>query len=99
MLCLVRREAMFQVPLIPFVPAAGAVVNGLIGSRWFSRRVVAVGACATLAISLALSVWSVVAISAGSTEPRVHDVVFGDWIRAIPLETEGGHKFIYVCGQ
>lgn len=87
---------MLQVPLIPFVPAAGAVVIGLIGSRWFGRRVVAVVACATLVIALALSVWSLVAISAGSTEPRVHDVVLGDWIPAIPLETAAGIEMFTV---
>ena len=87
---------MFQVPLIPFVPATGAVINGLIGSRWFSRRVVAVVACAASAIALALSVWSLVTIFAGTTEPRVHDVVLGDWIPAIPLETAAGIEMFTV---
>ena len=81
---------MVNISLIPCLPAAGAIINALIGTRWFSRQVSAGIACATMGAALALSAWSLVAITAQPVDARVHDVVLGDWIPSIPLQTVTG---------
>ena len=73
--------------LIPLVPAAGAVLNGLLGIRWFGRALAGALACAALAVALGLSIWAFVGLLALPPDARVHDVVLGAWIPAIPLET------------
>jgi NADH-quinone oxidoreductase subunit L len=72
------------------LPAAGALVNGLFGIRWFSRGAAAIVACASMAGALALSIWAFAGLLALPPENRIHDVVLGDWIPAIPLETATG---------
>ena len=73
--------------LIPLVPAAGAALNGLLGIRWFGRRLAGALACAAVAVALCLSIWAFVGLVALPPDARVHDVVLGAWIPAIPLET------------
>jgi len=73
--------------LIPLVPAAGAALNGLLGIRWFGRRLAGALACAAVAVALGLSIWAFVGLVALPPDARVHDVVLGAWIPAIPLET------------
>ena len=87
---------MVNIPLIPSLPVAGAIINALIGTRWFSRRVSAAIACATMGAAFALSAWSLVAITAQPVDARVHDVVLGDWIPSIPLQTVTGIQMFAV---
>src|SRR5262245_27233560 len=87
---------MVNISFIPCIPAAGALVNALVGPRWFSRQVSAAVACATMGAALVLSVWSLVAITALPVDARVHDVVLGDWIPSIPLQTAAGIEMFIV---
>src|SRR5512140_1603163 len=76
--------------LIPLVPGIGALVNGVAGIRFFSRKVAGLVACTTMAIALGLALvafWQLLGLPA---ESRVHDVVIGPWIPAIPLATSHG---------
>jgi NADH-quinone oxidoreductase subunit L len=73
--------------LIPLVPAAGAALNGLLGIRWFGRALAGALACAAVAVALGLSIWAFVGLVALPPDARVHEVVLGAWIPAIPLET------------
>lgn len=82
--------------LIPFVVAVGALVNGFIGRRWFSRQVAVVIASTMMVVAFALSVWSLVAITLLSSGPPVHDVTLGDWIPSIPLQTATGIEMFSV---
>ena len=76
--------------LIPLLPAAGAAINGLAGIRFFSRTVAGLVACATMAGSLALSIWAFVGLLGLPSDARAHDVVIAQWIPAMPLERAGG---------
>jgi NADH-quinone oxidoreductase subunit L len=76
--------------LIPLLPAAGALINGLFGIRWFSRAASGIAACVSMAAALALSIWSFAGLLSLPADARVHDVVLAAWIPAIPLETAGG---------
>src|SRR4029079_9499239 len=87
---------MVNIPLIPSLPVAGAIINALLGTRWFSRRVSAAIACATMGAAFALSAWSLVAITAQPVDARVHDVVLGDGIPSIPLQTVTGIQMFAV---
>jgi NADH-quinone oxidoreductase subunit L len=76
--------------LIPLLPAAGALVNGVVGIRFFSRTVSGLLACATMAGALGLSVWAFVGLLGLPADARAHDVVIAQWIPAISLETAHG---------
>jgi NADH-quinone oxidoreductase subunit L len=93
---MMRWYAMRAIALIPFVPAAGAAINALIGARWFGRRAIAAVGCATMGIAFVLSAWSLAAIVSLPSDARVHDAVFGDWIPAIPLQTATGIEMFTV---
>ena len=76
--------------LIPLLPAIGAVINGLIGVRSFSRKTA--GAVAILMMTAALGVslvafWQLLGLPA---DARAYDVNIADWIPAIPLQTHDG---------
>src|SRR6187401_3380044 len=76
--------------LIPLLPAAGAAVNGLIGIRWFSRRMAGLLACATMVGALGLSLNAFWELLAMPSEARDHVVTLGHWIPPIPLATAEG---------
>ena len=76
--------------LIPLLPAAGALLNGVVGIRFFSRTVSGLLACATMAGALGLSVWAFVGLLGLPADARAHDVVIAQWIPAISLETAHG---------
>jgi NADH-quinone oxidoreductase subunit L len=76
--------------LIPLLPAAGALVNGLFGIRWFSRTVAGLVACATMAGSLVLSIVAFAGLLRLPADARAFDVVVAEWIPAIPLDTVSG---------
>jgi NADH-quinone oxidoreductase subunit L len=72
------------------LPAAGALLNGLVGIRLFSRAVSAAVACATMAGALILSIWAFFELLGLPADARAHEVVLASWIPRIPLETAHG---------
>jgi len=76
--------------LIPLLPGVGAAVNGLVGIRFFSKRVTALVACLTMGLALALSIAAFAQLLALPSESRVHDVVVARWITGLPLATSHG---------
>ncbi len=76
--------------LIPLLPALGALVNGVVGIRYFGKRVSGLVACSTMAASLGLSInafWGLVSAMPGTTE---HQVTVAPWLSAIPLQLANG---------
>jgi len=76
--------------LIPLLPGLGALINGVIGIRSFSRKAAGVVACTMMGAALALSLvafWELLGLPA---EARAYDVNVAQWIPRIPLETHGG---------
>src|SRR6266516_3139630 len=51
-----RYVSMNYIWLIPLLPGIGAAINGLVGIRFFSRRVAGVVACAMMTAALGISV-------------------------------------------
>ena len=76
--------------LIPLLPLAGAVINGLIGIRSFSRRVAGVVACTMMVGALGLSLLAFWQLLELPQDARAYDVVLGPWIPNIPLATRTG---------
>ena len=71
--------------LIPLLPGIGAAINGLVGIRFFSRRVSGVVACAMMTAALGISVvafWQLLHSIRGA-----FDYVVATWIPRIPLAT------------
>ncbi len=76
--------------LIPLLPGLGALVNGVAGIRFFSKRTSGLVACSTMAVSLLLSLnafWELLTAPAGVTE---HQVKVAQWLSAIPLQLANG---------
>ena len=82
--------------LLPLLPATGAAINGLIGMRSFGRRSVGTIAGATILFALMLSISILSKLIALPADARVHNVVLGDWIPAIPSETSTGIQMFVV---
>src|SRR6187397_830267 len=77
---------------IPLLPGLGALVNGLVGTRAFSKRTASTLACATMGAALVLSVlafWQLVNLP---PEARSHDVVLAQWIPSIPSIGSSGAR-------
>jgi NADH-quinone oxidoreductase subunit L len=76
--------------LIPLLPGIGAAINGLIGIRWFSRKVAGAVACTTMLLALGLSLvafWQLLGLPA---DARAFDVTVAQWIPSIPLQMGNG---------
>ncbi len=76
--------------LIPLLPGLGAAINGIIGIRFFSKRVSSLLACTTMAVALLLSLnafWQLLGLP---PEAREHDVRLFAWITAMPLQLADG---------
>ena len=76
--------------LIPLLPAIGAVINGLIGIRSFSRKTAGGVAILMMAAALGVSLlafWQLLGLPA---DARAYNVNIADWIPAIPLQTHSG---------
>jgi NADH-quinone oxidoreductase subunit L len=78
---------MASIWLIPLLPGAGAALNGLLGIRWFSRRVSGALACAAIGAAFVMSVAAFVKLVRLPPDSRVIDVVVATWIPQIPLAT------------
>ena len=74
--------------LIPLLPGLGALVNGVVGIRFFQRPLAAAVACLAMFGATVLSIAAFVEFL-GSELPR-HDVTIAAWIPAIPLATATG---------
>ncbi len=74
--------------LIPLLPGIGAALNGLLGVRYFSKRVAAGVACATMGGALLLSIGAFYQLL--GAEHREHVVTVAQWIPPIPLATASG---------
>src|SRR6266568_2000602 len=76
--------------LIPVLPGIGALINGLFGVRWFSRKTAGLLACGTMTAALALAVVAFFEMLGLPAEERAYDVVVAQWIPRIPLATAAG---------
>ena len=77
---------------IPLLPGLGAVVNGLVGIRVFSRRTAGLVACTAMGAALALSLvafWQLLGLPA---EVRSYDVVVAQWIPSMASATSDGAR-------
>jgi NADH-quinone oxidoreductase subunit L len=76
--------------LIPLLPGLGALVNGLVGIRAFSKKTAGLVACGTMTAALVLAVvafWQMLGLPA---DARAYDVVIAQWIPRIPLALHDG---------
>src|SRR5499427_1771036 len=76
--------------LIPLLPGLGALINGLVGVRSFSRKTAGAVAVSAMTAALALSLvafWQLLGLEG---EARAYDVNIADWIPQIPLATRTG---------
>jgi NADH-quinone oxidoreductase subunit L len=76
--------------LLPLLPALGALLNGVVGIRWFSRRVSGVVACLAMAVATGIGVGAFVQLLELPPAARVYDVTVARWIPPIPLATSQG---------
>jgi NADH-quinone oxidoreductase subunit L len=76
--------------LIPLLPAAGALVNGVVGIRYFSRGVSGWLACATMAASLVVSVYAFFVLLSRPADARLLETTAFYWIPSVALETASG---------
>src|SRR5436189_138587 len=83
-------ETMRYIWLIPLLPGIGALINGLFGIRWFSRRQAGQLACTTMTAALVLAVVGFFQLLGLPAEQRAYDVVIAQWIPRIPLATGTG---------
>ena len=74
--------------LIPLLPGLGAVLNGVVGVRYFTKRVTAAVACSTMALAMLLSIIAFFQLL--GTETRLYEVTVATWIPPIPLEMAAG---------
>ena len=76
--------------LIPILPGLGALINGLIGIRSFSRQTSGLVACTAMTGALGLSLFAFWQMLGVPPEARDHVVTLGAWIPPIPLATASG---------
>jgi NADH-quinone oxidoreductase subunit L len=76
--------------LLPLLPALGALLNGVFGIRWFSRRVSGGLACLTMAGAMGVGIAAFAQLLRLPADARVYDVTIASWIPAIPLATGSG---------
>ena len=76
--------------LIPLLPGIGAAINGLVGVRFFSRKVAGALASTLMAAAAVLAVVAFGQLLALQPEMRAHDVIVAQWIPAIRLESIRG---------
>ncbi|MGE5199054.1 MAG: NADH-quinone oxidoreductase subunit L [Rhodospirillaceae bacterium] len=76
--------------LIPLLPGLGALVNGLLGVRYFSKRTAGLVANATMAAALLLSLYAFWQLLGLPAEAREHTVRALPWITSLPLALANG---------
>ena len=75
---------------IPLLPAVGALVLGLVGIRYFPKKLSAYLACTTMTLSLILSAFSVWQLVKLPAEARVLEHTLGVWLPAMASPTTHG---------
>ncbi len=86
---------------IPLLPGLGALVNGLLGIRAFSKRTTGTVACAAMGAALVLSILAFWQLLGLPPDARNYEIVLAQWIPSIPsigksLESRG--VLIVTCG-
>jgi NADH-quinone oxidoreductase subunit L len=76
--------------LIPLLPGIGALINGVVGIRAFSRRMAGAVACTMMVAALGLSLLAFWHLLGLPGDARAYDVTVAEWIPRIPLETSNG---------
>jgi NADH-quinone oxidoreductase subunit L len=76
--------------LIPLLPGLGALVNGVVGIRYFDKRTAGLVANATMAAALLLSLYAFWQLLGLPAEGREHTVRVLPWISSIPLALANG---------
>jgi NADH-quinone oxidoreductase subunit L len=76
--------------LIPVLPGLGALVNGVVGVRFFNKAVSALLACATMAAALVLSLVAFVELLGRAPDARDHTVTLAAWLPPMGLATAHG---------
>ena len=76
--------------IIPLLPGIGALINGLVGIRFFSRRLAGLLACATMTAALGLALVAFFELLGLPADARARDVTVAQWIPRIPLATQTG---------
>jgi NADH-quinone oxidoreductase subunit L len=82
--------------LIPLFPAAGFVINGLLGKRT-SKRTVGIIACGAVLISFIFAAGAVYQLSQLPEHERSHVVKVYEWINAGPAVTTSGQPTRFVA--
>ncbi|MBI4477593.1 MAG: NADH-quinone oxidoreductase subunit L [Acidobacteria bacterium] len=76
--------------LIPLLPGLGALLNGVVGVRYFNKSMSALVACASMAAALLLSLAAFVDLLGLSPDAREHTVTLAAWLPPMGLATEHG---------
>ncbi len=76
--------------LIPLLPGLGALVNGLVGIRFFGKRTAGLVANATMAAALALALYAFWQLLGLPAEAREHTVRVATWLPSLPLALSDG---------
>ncbi|MEQ1730468.1 MAG: proton-conducting transporter membrane subunit, partial [Vicinamibacterales bacterium] len=79
---------------IPLLPGLGALVNGLVGIRLFSKRTAGLVACAAMGAALALSLVAFWQLLGLPSEARSVDVVVAQWIPSMASTTSDGARAV-----
>src|SRR5438034_7689179 len=82
--------------LIPLLPGVGAAINGLVGIRFFSRRMAGLVACAMMIVALGISLVAFYQLLQLAPDARAFDYVVAPWIPRIPLATRGAVGLLQV---
>src|SRR6187549_909594 len=77
---------------IPLLPGLGALVNGLLGIRAFSKRTAGAVACGTMGAALVLSVLAFWQLLGLPPDARTHEVVLAQWIPSIASISSSGAR-------
>jgi len=76
--------------LIALLPAFGALVNGVVGVRYFGKRTAGLLACGTMGGALALSLYAFFELLGLGPEAREYVTPPLTWISALPLQLKDG---------
>jgi NADH-quinone oxidoreductase subunit L len=76
--------------LIPLLPGIGALINGLVGVRYFSRKTAGLVACVTMVAALGLSFVAFWQLLGRAPDDRDILVTIGQWIPRLALDMRDG---------
>src|SRR5690349_22779303 len=76
--------------LIPLLPGLGALVNGLVGIRSFSRQTAGAVASAMMVAAFGVSLFAFWQLLALPADARAFEVTLAPWFSAIPMQLRSG---------